>query len=44
MHSLRTLDLDVINRILRYLKETPRKGVWMKNNNSNDIYGYFDAD
>jgi hypothetical protein len=44
MHSLKILHLDAINRILRYLKGTPGKGVWMKNNNSNDICGYFDAD
>jgi hypothetical protein len=30
--------------VLRYLKGTPEKGIWMKNNNSNEICGYFDAD
>jgi hypothetical protein len=44
MHSPRIPHLDAINRILRYLKGTPEKGVWMKNNNSNDICGYSDAD
>jgi hypothetical protein len=37
MHSLRTLYLDAINRILTYLKGAPGKGIWMKNNNSNDM-------
>jgi hypothetical protein len=44
MHAPRTPHLEAINRILRYLKGTPGKGVWMKNNNSNDIRGNFDAD
>jgi hypothetical protein len=44
MHSPRILHLDVINRILRYLKGTSRKGIWMRNNYSNKIYSYFDAD
>jgi hypothetical protein len=30
--------------VLRYLKGTPGKGIWMKNNNSNEIYGYSNAD
>jgi hypothetical protein len=29
---------------LRYLKKSPRKGIWIKNNNSNDVCGYSDAD
>jgi hypothetical protein len=44
MHAPRTPHLEAINRILRYLKGTLGKGVWMKNNNSNNICGYFDAD
>jgi Reverse transcriptase (RNA-dependent DNA polymerase) len=44
MHTPRTSHLNAIDRILRYLKGTPGKGVWMKNNNSNDICGYSDAD
>jgi hypothetical protein len=44
MHSPRTQHLEAINRILRYLKGTPGKGIWMKNNNSNEICGYSDAD
>jgi hypothetical protein len=30
MHSPRTSYLDVINRILRYLKDTPEKRIWMR--------------
>ena len=44
MHAPRTPHLDAVNRILRYLKGTPGKGIWMKNNNSNDVCGYSDAD
>ncbi|KAL1221943.1 Retrovirus-related Pol polyprotein from transposon TNT 1-94 [Cardamine amara subsp. amara] len=34
----------MIERILRYLKGTPGKGIWMGRNNSTDIVGYCDAD
>jgi hypothetical protein len=44
MHSLRTSHLDAIDRILRYLKGTHGLGIYFKNNNSNEIYGYSDAD
>jgi hypothetical protein len=44
MHAPRTPHLEAINRILRYLKGTPGKEVWMKNNNSNEICGYSDVD
>jgi hypothetical protein len=44
MHSPRTSHLDAINRILRYLKGTPGLGIYFKNNNTNEICGYFDAD
>jgi hypothetical protein len=44
MHSPRTQHLEAINLVLRYLKGTPGKGIWMKNNNSNEICGYSDAD
>jgi hypothetical protein len=44
MHSPRTQHLEAINRVLRYLKGTPGKGIWMENNNSNEICGYFDVD
>jgi hypothetical protein len=44
MHLPRTTHLDVIDRILRYLKGTPELGIYFKNNNSNKIYDYSDAD
>jgi Reverse transcriptase (RNA-dependent DNA polymerase) len=44
MHTPRTSHLDAVNRILRYLKGTPGKGILMKNNNSNTLCGYSDAD
>jgi hypothetical protein len=44
MHAPRTPHLDTINRILRYLKGSPGKGIWMNRNNTNTICGYFDAD
>ncbi|KAL1203338.1 Retrovirus-related Pol polyprotein from transposon TNT 1-94 [Cardamine amara subsp. amara] len=34
----------MIDRILRYLKGTPGKGIWMGRNNATDIVGYCDAD
>jgi hypothetical protein len=44
MHAPRTTYLNSIDRYLRYLKGTPEKRIWMKNNNSNEICGYSDAD
>jgi hypothetical protein len=44
IHVPRTPHLDAINRILRYLKGSPEKKIWMKKNNTNTIYGYSDAD
>jgi hypothetical protein len=44
MHAPRTPHLEAINRILRYLKDTPGKRIWMRNNNSNKIYSYSNAD
>jgi hypothetical protein len=44
MHSPRTPHLEAINRILKYLKGTPGKGIFMKCNNSNEVCGYSDAD
>ncbi|KAL1220954.1 Retrovirus-related Pol polyprotein from transposon RE2 [Cardamine amara subsp. amara] len=34
----------MVDRILRYLKGTPGKGIWMGRNNSTDIVGYCDSD
>jgi hypothetical protein len=44
MHSPRTPHLDVTNRILRYLKDTLGKKIWMKRNETNEIYDYSDVD
>jgi hypothetical protein len=43
MNSPQTQHLEAINQVLRYLKGTPEKGIWMKYNNSNEIYGYSNA-
>jgi hypothetical protein len=40
MYASRTSHLDVVTRILRYLKGTLGKGIWIKNNNSNNVCGY----
>jgi hypothetical protein len=44
MHAPRTPHLEAIDRILKYLKNSPEKEIWMKNNGTNDICGYFNAD
>ncbi|KAJ4771955.1 Copia protein [Rhynchospora pubera] len=45
MHSPTTTHLDAINRILRYLKSSPGRGILMKKqNNANLVVGYSDAD
>jgi hypothetical protein len=44
MHAPRTPHLEVIIKILRYLKGTPGKEILMKNNNSTEVCGYSDAD
>jgi hypothetical protein len=44
MHAPRTTHVNVIDRILRYLKDTPGKRILMKNNDSNNICGYSDTD
>jgi hypothetical protein len=43
MYASRTSHLDALTRILRYLKGTPGKGIWIKNNNSNNVCGYSNA-
>jgi hypothetical protein len=43
MHAPRTVQLDVIDRILRFLKGSPGNGVWMKCNYSNEVCDYSDA-
>ena len=44
MHAPRTSHLSAIDRILRYLKDTPGQGIWMKKNITNNVVGYSDAD
>ena len=44
MHDPRTTHLEVVHRILRYLKGTPGKGLWFRKNQHLDVEGYCDAD
>jgi hypothetical protein len=43
MYAPRSIHMEAIDRILRYLKKTPGKGILIKKNNFNDICGYTDA-
>lgn len=44
MHDLRKLYMDVVERILRYLKFIPRKGILFSNHGNLKVEGYTDAD
>ncbi|KAL0561798.1 hypothetical protein IC582_002241 [Cucumis melo] len=44
MHAPRTCHMEAINRILRYLKGTPGQGILMKQNSTNTVVGFSDAD
>ncbi|WVZ95817.1 hypothetical protein U9M48_041533 [Paspalum notatum var. saurae] len=44
MHDPRTGHMDVVYRILRYLKGTPGRGLWYKRNAHLNLEGYCDAD
>lgn len=44
MHDPRTSHLDAVNRILRYLKSCPGKGILFSRNGHLSIEGYTDAD
>lgn len=44
MHDPRSTHLNVVNRILRYLKSCPGKGILFSNNGRLRIEGYTDAD
>ena len=44
MHDPRAGHMDVVYRILRYLKSSPEKGLWFKRNQHLDVEGYCDAD
>jgi hypothetical protein len=44
MHAPRTSHLDVIDRILRYLKGISGQGILMKKNETNDVVSFSNAD
>ncbi|CAN6583524.1 unnamed protein product [Malus baccata var. baccata] len=44
MHSLTLVHWEIVKRILRYLKGSVGRGIIMKNNGSNHILAYTDAD
>jgi hypothetical protein len=44
MHDPRTMHMEVVYQILRYLKGTPSKGLWFRKNQNFDFEGYCDAD
>jgi Reverse transcriptase (RNA-dependent DNA polymerase)/Integrase core domain/gag-polypeptide of LTR copia-type/GAG-pre-integrase domain len=44
MHAPRTCHMEAINRILRYLKGTPGQGILMKQNATDTVVGFSDAD
>ncbi|BAT89020.1 hypothetical protein VIGAN_05268900, partial [Vigna angularis var. angularis] len=43
MHDPRKLHMDVVERILRYLKSTPKKGILFSNHGNLKVEGYTDA-
>lgn len=44
MHAPRRQHMDAVTRILRYLKGSPGRGIWMRNNGHHSISAYTDAD
>ena len=44
MHQPQTQHMKVVNRILRYLKGTPRRGIVFQRNGHLDLQAYIDAD
>jgi hypothetical protein len=44
MHDPRIGHMEVVYRILIYLKGTPRRGLWFRKNGHLDLEGYCDAD
>ena len=44
MHDPRTGHMEVVYRILRYLKGTPGRGLWFRKNGHLNLEGYCDAD
>lgn len=43
MHDPRKLHMDAVERILRYLKSTPGKGILFSNHGNLKVEGYTDA-
>jgi hypothetical protein len=44
MHATRKTHMEAIDKNLRFLKGTPRKGILMKKYNTNIVCGYTNAD
>ncbi|XP_019059139.1 PREDICTED: uncharacterized protein LOC109117059 isoform X2 [Tarenaya hassleriana] len=44
MHAPTTFHWQMVDRILKYLKGTPNKGLWMRRNKHTKIIAYCDAD
>ncbi|XP_062085916.1 secreted RxLR effector protein 161-like [Humulus lupulus] len=44
MHELRKPHMNVVERILRYLKSAPRKGILFSNHGHLEVKGYIDVD
>jgi hypothetical protein len=44
MSAPKIYHLEAIDKILRYLKGTPKNKIFMKNNKSNELCGYTNAD
>jgi hypothetical protein len=44
MHSPNEVHMDVVHRILRYLKSTPGKGLMFSKHGHLEVKGYTDAD
>jgi len=44
MHDPKAGHMEVVYRILRYLKGTPGRGLWFRKNGHLDVEGYYDAE
>ncbi|GAV90402.1 hypothetical protein CFOL_v3_33811, partial [Cephalotus follicularis] len=44
LHAPTLGHMDLVDRVLRYLKSCPGKGIWMKKNDHTEIIGYADVD
>ncbi|KAJ9539519.1 hypothetical protein OSB04_032252 [Centaurea solstitialis] len=44
MHAPSEDHMNVVHRILRYLKAAPGKGLWFRKNQAQEVLGYTDAD